>query len=619
MRCRTLQSAAAISRRDFLRISAAGVLLPCLSACGGSEETSIRFHDTVAWGREAIRSNMRGAPDAAAVSVALLWDDEIVWQEAFGQASVKDAAPATIHTRFNIGSVSKVLAGLAGIMLHETGRIHLDAPVVQYLPDFTMLGHEYREITCRHLLSHSSGLPGTNWRGIFAFEPFADYAADTVAGLAQFHGKHAPGQMAVYCNDGFTFFERVVHAVTGLAYAEYVQRHILEPLGMTESGYLVKRPVGGDFAYPVLGGNQYGLEFVNAHATGGLCTTPGDMMKLARMFIAGGVHGGRRLVSSAAIAEMAREQNRDAAVNPAPEWRWGLGWDSIRQLSMDAAGIPAWEKNGGTAFFETEFFVLPDAGMALLITGNRGYQPLQIAEEVLLRALQDVRVIANAPAKVDTAMPPPASPLQSMEEVAGIYASEQAPIRVEISAGGAIDLTQWLDGNWQPMDGGAQRFTLRSDGWWWADNGELPSYRFETIETSELGQRVRYCYLMARRSRGAGYCFVTMPVGQQLPPGEPLSAVWRARLGTRWRFANDAPHSVAEALGGSPWALEALPGLPGYILLDGRQLLVPLDEHRAGMAVKVPVSSGRDLDEIELTADEAGTIMRIGTRIYRPV
>ena len=109
-----------------------------------------------------------------------------------------------------------------------------------------------------------------------------------------------------------------------------------------------------------------------------------------------------------------------------------------------------------------------------------------------------------------------------------------------------------------------------------------------------------------------------MPVGQKLEPRDPLSSAWQARLGTQWRFANDISGSVAEALGGESVPLGSLPDLPGYLLWDGRQLLTPFNNNRARMSVKVPVSDGRDLDEIEISADARGPLLRIGSRIYRP-
>jgi len=100
-----------------------------LPACSDSEDAGIRFTDTITYGKQAIQRHMIEAPDSPAVSVALLWKEQIVWQEAFGLASVTDKEPATVHTRFNIGSVSKVFAGLTGVILRDQGVLDLDAPV----------------------------------------------------------------------------------------------------------------------------------------------------------------------------------------------------------------------------------------------------------------------------------------------------------------------------------------------------------------------------------------------------------------------------------------------------------------------------------------------------------
>ena len=214
--------------------------------------------------------------------------ERLVWQEAFGVLDDSSRAPATPDTRFNVGSVSKVLAALAVMVLVDRQLLELDAPVVRYLPQFAMLSPGYRDITVRHLLNHASGLPGTHTHHLFAFAPQPGYAAALETALADVHLKHAPGAMAVYCNDGFTLVERIVLAVTGQAYPAFVQSAILNPLGMARSGYTLQPLPTGSFAHGYIGDVRQGQEFVMGYATGGLCTTPGDMMKLAALLMRGG-------------------------------------------------------------------------------------------------------------------------------------------------------------------------------------------------------------------------------------------------------------------------------------------------------------------------------------------
>src|SRR5690606_30670628 len=306
-------------------------------------------------------------------------EDSNRWPGYCGMADPEAGQAAGIDTRFNIGSVSKVIAALAAMILCDRARLALDEPIVTWLDDLRMLSPGYERITLRHLLSHASGLPGTNFRNVFSFAPIPGYAQDTLEGLKHYHLKHEPGELAVYCNDGFTLVECLVQAVTGLPYEAFVQQEILAPLGMEHSAFALQPFPAGSVVIPYREGRRTGQEFVNAYATGGLCTTPTDMMKLAALFLNGGEHEGRRIVSSRAVLEMGTDQTGSLPLKPNPDWSWGLGWDHTRQPGLSPVGIKAWAKNGGTAFFATEFFVLPDQHMALLLTGaGHGYQPRAI-------------------------------------------------------------------------------------------------------------------------------------------------------------------------------------------------------------------------------------------------
>src|SRR5690606_21133332 len=122
--------------------------------------------------------------------------------------------------------------------------------------------------------------------------------------LAKAHLKHEPGELAVYCNDGFTMAERLVEEVSGKAYARFVTDEILLPLKMALSRYPLDHYPVGSFAYPYLNGKKYGQEFVQAFGTGGLSSTPSEMMRFAMMFFNEGELDGQRILSSAAVKEM---------------------------------------------------------------------------------------------------------------------------------------------------------------------------------------------------------------------------------------------------------------------------------------------------------------------------
>jgi CubicO group peptidase (beta-lactamase class C family) len=620
-----MDQTASSSRRQFFGVAAAGMAVAWLPRWCIGQSAGPAYAQTIAAGQAAIAAALKANPQkCASISVALRKGSEIVWQQAFGKASMADDIQATTTTRYNIGSISKLLAALAAVIAQDRGLLDLDAPIVGYLPDFTMLSPEYAQITTRHLLSHSSGLPGTNGNKLFTFAPVPGYAQATMATLANQHLKHRPGEMAVYCNDGFTMVELVIQAVSGQSFAAFVDENILTPLDMARSSYLTHVPDAGEFAYPYQAGVTYGIEYTNAYASGGLNTTPADMMNLAQMFINQGMFNGKRIVSAQGIAAMATDQTTGLTLNPPPGWPWGLGWDTVAQMALGAAGVSAWEKNGATTFFESDFFVLPKAQMALLITGNFGYGSLKIAETILMNALVEDGTIAALKPLVNTAMPESAPP-PDVTDLLGGYGNYQNPFRVLGNADGTLTLNKWDGSAWGPLQAetGATVFGYCSDGWWWSAKDAQFSYRFETATGVDAqGQVYSYRYLVQRNARfGAGYAYFTMLLAQQLPALPPLNAVWRAHLATPlWSIRNLTSVDILQALNHGPpkFALTQIPELPGYILL-GNQPLAPLADDRAGMVLKIPFNSSRDLFEIAYSTIDGAQTFTVGGFAFLPM
>lgn len=604
-----------LTRRRYLQWAGLGLLPLVLPACGGGgNDGAVALPATTdsasvaSWGRDAIGSAMAKS-GTGAVSVALWSGGQVVWQEAFGWADRDAKIAATTQTRFNIGSVSKVLAGLSAMILQDRGLLTLDTPVVQYLPEFRMLSEGYRRITVRHLLSHSSGLPGTHSRNLFSFAPLTDYAANAEAALADTHLKHEPGELAVYCNDGFTMMERVVLALTGQSYPEFVRMNILGPLGMTQSSYTLAPFAAGTFAHPYVDGKQLAQEFVSAYATGGLASTPGDMMRLGRMLIGDGVFEGRRIVSAAGVAEMGRNQTGTLLINPSPEFQWGLGWDNVRQLGLQSVGQTAWQKNGGTAFFASEFYVLPEADIVLMLTGNSfAYGASVLAEKIMLHALQGRRLISVLPEPVSHAPPTPAAAPGLDPAIVGIYGNYRGPIQAAF-INGRLNLRRWQAGAWTSMYEG---LALRSDGRWWSETGDGNAFQFQLVR----GLR----YLIQRRPGGNGHYWESATLGQQLAPlGGALSAAWQARLGSTWEVVNESLDSAALRNGPVRTPLGLLPELPGYLLWADSELVRPLDDTRAGMTVKVPFNDGRDLTELVFRTVDGVEQLNCNGSIFRRI
>ena len=608
----TASSSQLLSRRHCLSLATASLAAPLLQACGGGESSPRPPQadtEAVRWCREAILKTLNRSDSATtAISVALLADDRVVWREAFGQANRETGLLTAPDTRFNIGSVAKVFAALAVMILRDRGQLVLDQPVVDLLPAFSMRSPAFSKMTVRQLISHSSGVPGVNFRNVFNFAPILDYAQDTLKSLALSRMKHEPGELAVYCNDGFTMVELLVLQLTGLSYQEFIQREIFAPLDMSLSGYALAPAAEGTFVHPYYKGQTLSQEMPAAYATGGTISTPTDMMKLARMFLDGGLYDGRRIVSAEAIREMGVDQAPRTRIDLTPTFRVGLGWDTVKQMGMEAAGLRAWLKNGGTTFFSSEFIVLPDARMAMMITGNGfDYGSLALTEGLLLRTAVERGAIRGMPSAIVSSLPALVSPGPDRSSLVGIYANHNAPAQVLAADDGSLTVRSWGEAGWSTVQA---HLRARIDGRWWADGETSVCYRFQSVN----GHR----YLIRRSLSVNQLYWVESPVGEWLPVLDtPLPATWQARLRSRWLSINDSPDSVEVRLGPRIWLIDELAEMPGYVLWDNAQLLRVIDDNEAGMTVKVPVNAGRELVELQMVMVNGQEEMHSGTLVFK--
>ena len=172
----------------------------------------------------------------------------------------------------------------------------LDAPVVRYVPDFTMKSPQYRQITVRMLLNHSAGFPGSDYADGLTTKPFPGYVDGVLAGLRNSYLKTSPGSMNVYCNDCYTLAGVVLERVSGMSLPDYVAKNIFKPLGMKHLD-LSDVPAGTGKVAPVIqGGGVQPFQVPNLFATGALLSTANDMARLAMVFT-GGVVDGKRILA----------------------------------------------------------------------------------------------------------------------------------------------------------------------------------------------------------------------------------------------------------------------------------------------------------------------------------
>ncbi|HWC83413.1 MAG TPA: serine hydrolase [Pseudonocardiaceae bacterium] len=298
--------------------------------------------------------------------------DDVV-EAAFGVLNLDTGVAATTDSVFQIGSITKVWTATVAMQLVDEGKLDLDAPVTDVLPELKLADPEVtKRVTLRHLLTHTSGIDGD----IFTDTGRGDDALERyVALLAEAAQNHPLGATWSYCNSGFSLVGRMIEKVTGQTWDAAIADRLIGPLGLThtvtlpEEALLHRAAVGhvteGD-AEPARA-PVWGLP--RAVGPAGLVTsTVRDVLAFARLHLTGGLAAdGTRLLRAGTAADMAA-QHAEVPDKHILGDSWGLGWirygwSGHRLLGHDGNTI------GQSAFLR----VLPEQGLAVALLTNGGH------------------------------------------------------------------------------------------------------------------------------------------------------------------------------------------------------------------------------------------------------
>jgi CubicO group peptidase (beta-lactamase class C family) len=269
---------------------------------------STPYHSIDAYVEEQVRRlNLPG------VSLAIVEGDKIVHLRGFGRARPGGEAP-TPQTPFFIGSVTKSFTALAVMQLVEAGKIELDAPVRRYLPWFRVADPQAStQITVRHLLNQTSGLPvmlGMANLSEFDYRPGA--TERQVRAFSTLKLSRPVGSKFEYSNANYNVLGLIIESASGEAYAEYVQNHIFDPLGMSHS-YTSKAAAKQDglamgyrywFGHPIPAHNL--AIPLSSLPSGQLISCAEDMAHYLIAQLNGGRYGDVQILSGAGIDELHR-------------------------------------------------------------------------------------------------------------------------------------------------------------------------------------------------------------------------------------------------------------------------------------------------------------------------
>ena len=180
------------------------------------------------------------------LSATVVQGDKTVYSKGYGTLDAEHKIPATAQTLYSICSISKLFTSVALMQLWEAGRVHLDESVTTYLPwaKLKPLDQDGVPITLRAVLSHSAGLPRES---DFPYWTGPDFPFPTEEQLKSRLAEQAPlwppSLWYQYSNLGLALIGNTVSAVSGESYRDYVQTHILEPLGLKDTHPFMPMPL----------------------------------------------------------------------------------------------------------------------------------------------------------------------------------------------------------------------------------------------------------------------------------------------------------------------------------------------------------------------------------------
>ncbi len=325
---------------------------------------------------------------------------KIVYHTAKGKADVETGSPMTKDAIFRIASQTKAITSTAVMMLWEEGKFRLDDPISKYIPEFknpqVLRQFQYadtsytvvpanKEITIRHLLTHTSGLgygmidADERMRmiyqkaGIVDLYTTADISiGDNVRKLAKLPLHHNPGEKYTY-SEGLDVLGHLVEILSGMPFDEFLRKRLFEPLDMqdtwfylpdSKAGRLVSihRRVHGkwekypttfyDPNYPISGARR----FFSGGA--GLSSTAKDYATFLQLYLNGGELNGKRILSRTTIAMMMENQIGDLWGNPGSR-HYGLAFGVTTRRGMGEGGNGSEGTFDWGGYFNTSYFADP--------------------------------------------------------------------------------------------------------------------------------------------------------------------------------------------------------------------------------------------------------------------
>jgi len=285
-------------------------------------------------------------------SAAVVLGGELAWSSQLGFADVAAGVPSGQATLYRIASITKTFTATAVVQLRDAGRLALDDPAVSYLPELRRAASPFgpiEAVTIRRMLCHESGLaidpPGTDW----SHSRYQGSPEVTLANAAALAVKVAPESQHKYSDLAYQLLGEIISRVSGVPYPRYIREAILDPLGMSATGFEplaepLRERCSTGYDWPGLSGEFRSVpELPPVWAEGGLWSSVDDLSRWISLQLAAHREpsGDPRVLAPQSLREMHRPRYlSDERWTTARGISWGGERRDDRVWIQHAGGLP---------------------------------------------------------------------------------------------------------------------------------------------------------------------------------------------------------------------------------------------------------------------------------------
>ena len=303
------------------------------------------------------------------IAIALIDDQEVVWQNAEGYANAEEKIEANMETYYRVGSISKVFTAIEIMRLVEDGLLELDTPLIDIISNFSIQNrfNDNTSITIQHLLEHRSGLPRNGNLPTWYWDAGVDILKEIAESLKYSYAAYPVGYRFKYSNAGFDILGHVIELLREELYAFHMKTNLLEAIGMNDSTFLSQDiPSSGTLAV------GHSLEKRNSVPvdqhdiislpSGNLYSTVSDMAEFAKFLFRGGMRNNDQLIENSTLQSMYQIQS---STTRDPK-RMGLGWFTGLLKQNEKVVY----HSGGIQGTHSLFAFLPERKIGVVLIGN---------------------------------------------------------------------------------------------------------------------------------------------------------------------------------------------------------------------------------------------------------